>query len=635
MKKYELLFQPIYLGNVKLKNRFVFPAFGSHYANTEGEVTQEIIDHYVRLAQGGVGLIVVEFTAIDRIQRGSTRELVIWDDKFIPGFSRLVEALRPYDVAVALQLHHPGRFSDARITGYQGVAPSPISAMTMREVPHELSRGEIETIINEFVEGARRAKAAGFDAVELHGASGYLIYEFFSPLANVRNDEWGGDLERRMRFTQEIIRRSKERVGKDYPIILRMAVTDFQDGGLTIEHSQKIVQVMEKEGADSISVTAGTYDSPIPAVVPPVQMAPGCHVELSAAIKKVAKTPVMVAGRINTPQLADRILREGKADLICMGRPLIADPDLPKKTLEGREREIQICVADNTCGDSITRGVPGAPLVCLMNPEVGRWGKKEVKAEKIKRVMVIGDSPAGIEAARVAALRGHQLALWHAAPKLGGRWSYMLQAYIPHRLSILKNLGVKVELGKEITPASVRQWNPDLVIVTRGLTPMVPKILGLEKAKVYQANDVLEGKVKVSGKVVIIGGNNIGLECAEFLNRQGTQTVILEERWVGRGFERFIRRGAINRLSEHGVRILANAKIIEVKENQVELRNEAGKQEVIEMDCIVIALPAVIDDILLNSLKEAGLEVLPVDPCQSPRDYVEAATSGAALGRKI
>jgi len=635
MKKYELLFEPIQIGRVRVKNRFVFPAFGSHFSNTEGEVTQEIIDHYVRIAQGGVGLIIVEFTAIDRIQRGSTRELGIWDDKFIPGFARLVEALKPYDVAVALQLHHPGRFSDARITGYQGVAPSPISAMTMREVPRELSGGEVEMLVEQFVEGTRRAKAAGFDAVELHGASGYLIYEFFSPLANQRNDEWGGDMERRMRFTREIIRRSKERVGKDYPIILRMAVTDFQEGGLTIEDSQKIVQVMEKEGADSISVTAGTYDSPIPAVVPPVQMAPGCHAELSAAIKKVARTPVQVAGRINTPQLAERILREGKADMICMGRPLIADPDLPKKTMEGREREIQICVADNTCGDSITRGVPGAPLVCLMNPQVGRWGKEETKAEKSKRVLAIGGEPAAMEAARVAALRGHQVALWHAAPKLGGRWSYMLQPYIPHRQAILKTLGVKVELGKEITLESVRQWKPDVVIVTKGLKPTVPKIRGLERAKVYQANDVLEGKVKVGGKVIIIGGNNIGLECAEFLNRQGAQAVILEEKWVGRGFERFIRKGATNRLSEHGVRISANAKISEVKENQMIIRNEAGKEEAIGMDSIIIALPGVIDDTYVNDLKGAGLEVLAVDPCQSPRDYVEAATTGASLGRKI
>jgi len=638
MGNYGRLFEPFHIRGLQLKNRIVFPAIGTHYANPDGTVSQRLIDFYLKRAEGGVGLIVVEFCAVDPYQKGSTAELGVWEDKFVEGLSRLTSAVKRLGSKVALQLHHPGRLTDTRINGVQGVAPSAVPALIMREVPRELPEVEIKAIIDKFVEGARRAKEAGFDAVELHGATGYLIYQFFSPLSNLRKDGWGGNTLGRTRFATEIVRRIKEVLGGDFPIVLRMAVTDYQEGGLTVEESKKIVRIMEKEGVDSVSVTAGTFDSPVPGLVPPMFMPRGCHTGMSAEIKKLTHLPIMVAGRINSLKLAEQILREGKADLICMGRALIADPNLLRKVKEGREREIVVCVADNTCVHSITRGIPGNPLVCLMNPDIGREGEKETEAEKPRKVLVIGGSPTGIEASRVAALRGHQVTLWEENREIGGRWSYLLKPYVHHRISVLKSLGVKMELAKEVTVSSVHELNPDIVIVTMGLAPATPLIAGLEKAKVFQADDVFAGKVRAEGRVAIIGGNNIGMELAEFLIKhgaQGDQISILEEKWVGRGIELFSRRSLIDKLTQCGIRIVVDVKIREAEVNRLVFRKKDGTEESVEMDCAVIALPRIQQDALAKSLSRNGLQVLSVNACQSPSEYVEAAEEGASIGRKI
>jgi 2,4-dienoyl-CoA reductase-like NADH-dependent reductase (Old Yellow Enzyme family) len=289
---YDRLFSSVPLASLTLKNRIVFPAIGTHYANSDGTVSQRQIGFYAKRAEGDVALVVVEFCAIDPLQKGSTRELGIWEDRFIEGLSALTSVVKSFGAKVALQLHHPGRMTDSRINGVAGVAPSAVPSAIMREAPRELSGGEIDAVIEGFVQGARRAKEAGFDAVELHGASGYLIYQFFSPLANLRRDEWGGDTLRRTRFTREIVRRTKALLGREYPVILRMAVTDYQKGGLTLEESKKIVPLLEKEGIDSISVTAGTFDSPVPGLVPPMLMPRGCHVDFSAEIKKIGRAHV-------------------------------------------------------------------------------------------------------------------------------------------------------------------------------------------------------------------------------------------------------------------------------------------------------------------------------------------------------
>ncbi|MFC2021870.1 FAD-dependent oxidoreductase [Chloroflexota bacterium] len=633
----EKLFEPTNIGKVKVKNRIVFPAAHTCLGNPDGTVSQRMIDSYVRRAAGGVGMIVVEFCTVDPVQRASLTQIKIADDRFIDGLSRLASSIKSFGVTAALQLHHPGRISDTRISGVQAVAPSAVPSEIIREVPRELTDQEVWGLVNEFVEGIRRTKEAGFDAVELHGATGYLIHQFFSPVTNRRQDSWGGDTERRCRFVREIVKRGKEKVGREFPIILRLAAEDFVDGGLGIEESKKIAQIMEKDGIDCMSITAGVYYSPVPYASPSKSMKPGCYADLAAAIKQVFKGPVMVAGRINSPQVAERILQQNKADLVCICRALIADPDLPNKAREHKYSEIRRCVMCSVCSDSMTRQIPGGAVVCLVNPEHGHEGAPEVKvqADQPRRVMVLGGSPAGLEAARVASMRGHVVALLDENPQLGGRWSWTLESYIKNRLLTLRKLGVDVRLGTPFSRATVEKWAPDVVIATRRLKAAIPNIPGIGSVKCCTTDDVFSGKCTANGKIAVLGGNNIGLEVAELLSGQGNNVTVVEEGWLGRGLARRNRPEIIDKESKQGVRFLAQSKVIEVTGSSLVFVDQEQKKYSLDLDWLVFALPAVIDDEPANWRTGQSFKVVWINPAQSPRSYVDAFEEGISLGRMI
>ena len=638
MGQFEMLFSPIMIGRLQIPNRFVFPATDTHYSENEGFVSDRLINFLVRRARGGAGLIVVEFTGIDQEQKASRSCLQIHHDKYIAGLSRLARAVKAEGAVIAIQLYHPGRYSDHRISGRQAVAPSAIKSRILRETPRELTEDEILGLLDKFVHSVQRAKEAGFDAVEFHAASGYLLNQFLSPHTNRRNDAWGGDTIRRCRFVQEIVRRAKERVGPDFPLILRLAVCEYIDGGLEIEESKEIVRIMEAAGVDALSVTAGGHDS-VPhssgQIVPGMFFPRGVYADLAKEIKETVEKPVMVAGHINTPKLAESILAEKKADLICMCRALICDPDLPQKAGQDRVKEIRRCLYDNTCTDTIVRGVPGAALVCLMNPEVGREYMPEQKAERAKRVLVLGGSPAGLEAARVARLRGHMVALFEEKEKLGGRWSWMMDPYVVNRRRTLEALEIEIRLGAPVTPEVVSNWSPDAVMVTRGLKPIAPDVPGLDTVPWAQAEDVLSGKAKPEGRVVIVGGNNIGLEAAEFLVKSGGAVIIVEERWPGWGIATMMRSHYFERLAARGVKIFPRVKINKIENGEIEFRKQAGEKQALEIDWLVAALPARIDDQPVAWLEEMPCEVVYLNPTQSPRQWAEAMLEGTGAARKI
>ncbi|MFC1847990.1 FAD-dependent oxidoreductase [Chloroflexota bacterium] len=635
--EYRKLFEPTTIGHIQLKNRIVFPATATHLANKDGTVSQQQIDFYARRARGGVGMIVVEYCEIDRQQQASTGAIQIWDDIFVEGLSRLADCVKSYGTAVAIQLHHPGRMSDTRIIGVQGVAPSPIPSILLRETPRELSHDEVWEIIDKFVDGIGRAKKAGFDAVEFHGASGYLIHQFLSPLTNRRQDAWGGSTEKRCKFLSEIIKRGKAKVGREFPLILRLAVEDYIDGGLHIEESKRIVTIMGKEGIDAISVTAGILDSPIPALVPPMFMSPGCHADLAAEIKQIARTPVMVAGRLGNPNLAEKVLIEQKADLICICRALLVDPDMPKKALEGNYTKIHRCIADNTCVDYITKGVPGGRLLCLLNPEVGREGCPENQSDQPKRVMVIGGGPAGLEAARVAGLRGHTVALLDENAELGGRWSWMIKPYILDRLKILHNLGVDVQLGRPLSLGVIEEWAPDVMIATKRLIPANRETCGIivDGSNFCTADEVFSRKVNPEGRLIVIEGNNIGLEVAELLSKLGQSVTILEKKWVGRGTVRVNRNMLLERLSQKGIKFQLFKEITSICNNKLLYKDKGNREQSIEADWFVLASYADIDNDSVVWLMDRQFEVLPINPIQSPRDWPDAFEEGCSVARQI
>ncbi len=486
--------------------------------------------------------------------------------------------------------------------------------------------------MDKFAEAARRAKEAGFDAVQFHGAHGYLIAQFTSPWTNKRTDRYGGDVYGRATFPLEIITRTREKVGRDYPLIFRLSADEYHREGLKIDESKIIAQLVEKAGIDAISVSAGAYDTS-EWMVQPMLLPPGCLVPLAVEIKSVVSVPVEAVGRIHTPQLAERILQQGKADLIAMGRPLLADPDLPRKAKEGRDREIRHCISCNVC---LQIWGTRESVICLVNPELGREGETEVKSHQPKRVLVLNPGPAGIEVARVAALRGHRVQVWNEKAKLNDRWSWLLKPYIANRLSLLASLDVKVELGKVITRQTVEAENPGVVIAGRGLRAITPSIPGIEAVRTIWANDILDGNTKVAGSIVVLGGGNFGFEVADFLvNKKCRLQVIEEGNSLVHGMEPLTRKGMRRRLVERGVIFYRRAHVTQVEAGLVSVVDEYGTEKSLPFDYLVLALNREPSSELLDLLQGGNYQLIAVGPSQEPLEYAQAFREGTSIGRAI
>lgn len=626
------LFERAYIGNLELKNRMVMLPMGTILGNQDGTVSQRMIDYYARRAEGGVAMVIVEITEVDPVHFPDRHNIRISDDSFIPGLKALASAIKAHGARAAIQLHHPGRQCKSAATGAQPVAPSPIPCPLIGEEPRELTPEEIRAIVEEYAQATRRANEAGFDAVEFHGAHGYLICQFLSPWANRRNDDYGGDTYRRTRFALDIVAQAREKVGQHFPLIFRFSADEHIDGGLTLGEARVVARLMEEAGVNAISVSAGTYDS-FEWVVQPMLFPTGALVPLAADIKRQVKVPVITAGRLGDPRKAERILAEGKADLIGLARPLLADPDLPRKASGGREREIQRCIACNTCMDLVFRR---DPIACLMNPETAHEGKVEEVAEKAKRVLVIGGGAAGLEAARVARLRGHEVTLWDASQRLGGRWSWFIRPYVKEQVDRLRSLGVGLELGKRVTAEEVLAFAPEAVLVTPDATPIIPDLPGVGADKVLLADDVLAGRAEAGERVIILGTGNIGLETAEFLRRKGAKVTILGEGpWVGGGLERSVRKVAARNLEKGGVSILTDVTSISIGDEGVSFRDAEGREQSIQANTVVVALGSQPDQTLENALRGEGLEVFPLSFCESPLHAYRASQEGAAIARQL
>jgi 2,4-dienoyl-CoA reductase-like NADH-dependent reductase (Old Yellow Enzyme family)/thioredoxin reductase len=623
-----MLFDRTRIGKMVLENRLVMPPLETNFASDDGSVSQRTLDHYEQRARGGPGLIVVECTSIDPVHFHRNQHNIS-DDRFIDGLSRVAEVIKRHGVRAAIQVQHPGR--QIVLPSVQSVAPSPLACNAIPQVPRELTIAEIEDLVERFAEAVRRARDAGFDAVQFHGAHGYLIAQFMSAWSNKRTDRYGGDVYGRATFPLEIIARTREKVGTDYPLIFRFSGEEYVPDGRGIDESKVVARLVEEAGIDAISVSAGTYDSG-EWTSQPMLMPRGCLVPLAAEIKSVVGVPVVTVGRIHSPRLAEEILQQGKADLIAMGRPLFADPDLPRKAREGREREIRHCISCNTCMRSLSTG----RVICLMNPELGREGIPEVKAPRPRRVLVVNGGPAGIEAARVAALRGHQVKLWDEKPSLGGRWSWLLKPYIASRLKLLAEMGVNVELGKTITPQAVTREKPEVVIAGVGLKPEIPLIPGMDEIEPVQANDILSEKKGVAGMAVVLGGGSTGFEVTNMLVQRGCQVCVVEEgSSLGVGLEPLTGNVLRRRLVGRGVVFHRRARITRIAGRTLVFTDERGAEQQISFDHLVLALDWQPEDSLVNSLRGGDYRLIPVGPYQQPVGYIRAFFEGTDIGREI
>lgn len=643
MSEFEKLLEPTKIGVMELRNKIVMPPMGTNLGAVDGSVTDYYINYNAERAKGGVGLQIMGVVAIDPLAIPAPCVPRIYHDKFIVGLSRVTRAVHEYGGKCAAQLHHAGRQTYSSLIGEQIVAPSAIPCKLVGEVPRELTINEIEGLVEAFGDGALRAKMAGFDAVEFHGAHGYLICQFLSPYSNKRTDKYGGDLDGRMQFALEVVKRAKEKAGADFPMIFRMSGDEYVEGGLTLKETKKIAQRLEKTGLDAIHVSAGNYDSMLVGkIIAPMYLPHGGLVHLAEAIKKVVNVPVIAVGSID-PKMAEGIIREGKADLVSMGRALIADPELPKKLAEGRKEDICRCIRCNE--GCVGRVLSYQPISCSINASVGREKEYEIRpALKPKKVVVAGGGPGGMETARVAALRGHEATLFEKEGELGG---HMRESTVPafkqdikpfrEWLSTqVKKLGVKVELGKEVTSKVIAEMRPDVVVVATGSTPLVPKIPGIEKPIVATATDVLLGKAEVADEVVVAGGGLVGCETSLFLAEKGKQVTMVEMLPdIAIDVEMISKFTLIELLTEKGVKWLTNTKIEEVTDEGVVTIDRNLRSQTIKGDTVVLAMGFKSNRGLYKALQGKVKELYSIGDCVEPRKIIHAIHEGSFIARQI
>ncbi|MBW1772632.1 MAG: FAD-dependent oxidoreductase [Deltaproteobacteria bacterium] len=662
------LFSPISINTLEVKNRIVMTAMHLGYT-PDGEVTDRLVGFYTARARGGAGLIIIGGCTIDALA-GMSNMVAIYEDRFLPGLKRLAREVKAHGAGVALQLYQAGRYTHSSMIGGE----KPISASAVRsrltgETPRALEPEEISGVQMKYAEAAGRAQRAGFDAVEILGSAGYLISQFLSPLTNVREDRYGGSLENRMRFGLEVVERVREVVGSDYPIIMRLAGNDFMEGGNTNIEAGIFASELEKAGVDLFNVTGGWHETRIPQLTMSVPR--GAYIYLARGIKAAVTVPVLGSNRINDPAMAEELLENGEVDMVTMARALLADPDMPNKAESGKSDCIYHCIACNQgCFDSIFRL---QPVTCLVNPQAGMEGEIPVRpADPVKRVMVIGGGPAGMKAACTAAERGHQVTLVEREDQLGGQ--LLLNRNIPGREEmvtagddLVNNLnahGVEIMLSREADVPWVKEVAPEAVILATGARPLLPDIEGVDKQKAAMAWDILSGKAVAGKRVVIIGGNAVGLETALYLANQGTVspeilhflvanraeswetlealisqgnrdvTVVEMAKKAGQDIGMSTRWTVMAELRRLGVKILTGAKALAVTEKGLDI-TRAGNNEPLPADTVVIAAGSAPENSLARQLGGVVSEVYTIGDAKEPRNALEAIKEGFLAGLRI
>jgi NAD(H)-dependent 7beta-hydroxy-3-oxo-delta4-cholenoic acid oxidoreductase len=653
MKSLSRLFRPISIGTMEVKNRIVMAPMATDYANPDGTISQRLIDYFVARAEGGVGLITVEVTTIDEFSPYVPRTVALWDDKFIPGFKKLSDAVHVHGAKIVPQIAHPGPESLSPFFHQkQPVGPSPVMCFVTKHVSRELDLDEIETIIGQFGEAARRAREAGCDGMELHAAHSYmLVGSFLSPLRNKRADEYGGDIDGRLRLPLRVIERIRERAGEDFPIIVRMSGDYIVEGGIDLQEAQYIAQILQEAGVAAFHVSAGMYPDYSHRIMPPTGTPLRLNAGLSRAIKEVVDVPVMVVGRINEARLAEDVLARGDADMVVMGRALLADAAFANKAREGRFEDIAPCIG---CGIGCIAGrLEGRDMTCVINPWSGREGETAlVPAAEPKKVMVIGAGPAGMEAARVAAQRGHRVILFEKASKTGGLFN--LAAVPPHKQELtrvtkylttqLAKAQVELRLDTEVTESVVADEKPDVAIVATGGEPLVPDIPGVDGPRVTTFQKVLAGEVPIMpGNVLIIGGGMAGCETADFMFQQGdhpligkTSVTIIEMLdKVATDMSPEGRVVLLERIRRKGIEIMLRTEVKEFLDDGVVIERDGREETIRGVERIVLCMGIEPADELAAKIEGEVPEVHVIGDAKQPRNLYQAIREGREAAMAI
>lgn len=634
------VFTPYKIGNIEIPNRLVVSAMVTNFADIDGKVNKRFIKYHEEKAKGGWGLIIPENYAI--VHRGKSYPNIpgLWEDEQIESHREFTDIIHKYKSKVVAQIFHAGRQTHPGfIGGLSTVSASAIACPAMQQPTVALSNAEVYELIEAFGDAAVRAKTAGYDGVEVHGAHGYLIAQFLSPYSNKRSDEFGGPLHNRVRFVCEIIKNIKKKAGNDYPVLFRISADELVDGGLTIEDAVTIAVILEDIGIDAIHISAGTYQASV-GIVPPSFVAHGWLTDYAAKVKKVVKIPVITVGRINDIYIAEAMLKSDKADFISMARASLTDPNMPIKAANDQHDDILRCIG-------CVQGCPysGNPMRCLVNPLIGREYEFDIKkAETPKTIYIAGGGISGCEAAIFAARQGHKVTIFEKTDSLGGQ--FLLAAVPPNKGEItsflfwqrnqINKLGIKVLYNTELSKEIVIKDKPDNVIIATGSVPVIPCIPGLDKANVIKAHDYLSGKIMAKGSnVLVIGGGMVGLETAEMLcnyNKKVTVVEMLSD--VAMTMPKNIKKNILKNLSNFGAKVLVNTNVKSLDENSVIVTTDDSDINIGYFNTVVLATGVK----SLNTLEAelVGLtNILVVGDAVCARTALEAVTEGFEAAMKL
>jgi 2,4-dienoyl-CoA reductase-like NADH-dependent reductase (Old Yellow Enzyme family)/thioredoxin reductase len=630
------LFEPIAIGAMTVKNRMVVPAMGTGFPTPDGLITQQALDYYEARAKGGAGMVIVECACVD-FPRGihASRRLVIDNDATLPGLTALSGVIKKHGARAIMQLNHAGRMGKSRLTGIQPVAPSPIPA-PQGEMPRELGVDEISGIVTLFAQAASRARKAGFDGVEVHAAHGYLLATFCSPCSNKRQDRYGGSVENRARMLVEVLTAIRKSVGDEYPLWCRINGQEYgAEDGLTLQDGQTVARMVNGL-VDAVSVSVRGYGLSSLVNYPDE---PGAMLPLAAEIKKVVTVPVIAVGRLN-PEVGEKAIVDGQADLIALGRQSIADPEVPNKILSGRLEDIRPCIACFYCSDVGLR--LDSHIDCQVNAAVGKERECEIRPVRVARkVAVIGGGPAGLEASRVLALRGHKVVLFEKEAHLGGLlavgaippYKQRLKPLISYFETQLKKLDVDIRLNTEANLDLIVSLGADVVLMAAGSSPAIPRIPGIDGKNVFTAIDILTGKVEAGKTVVVIGGGSTGCETAEFLLEKGRETIVVEMLpglALDAGANERLR--LLNRITALPIAFLTNTRCSEIKADGITVSGKENTERFIKANTVVLALGVRPNNALFQELHARGIETHMAGDCWHPGMIARAVSDGSRLG---
>lgn len=668
------LFEPLKIGNCEISNRIIMPAMALNYT-PQHFVTDKIIDFYEERAKGGVGVIIVGGAQVE--PRGAGPGMIAIDeDKYIPGFKSIAEKVHPHGTKLFAQLYHGGAYSPTFNKDDPAVSASAVRSNLTKMVPKALTIEDIKIVQESHAKAAERVREAGFDGVELLGSAGYLINQFLSTVTNKRTDEYGGSLENRLRYPLELIKLVKERVGKDLVVGIRLSGDDFVPGSNSYKEVAIIAKHYGEAGIDYINVTGGWHETRIPQI--PMMVPQGSYAYLAENVRNVVDVPVFASNRINDPFVAEQILRDERADAVCIGRTLIADPYMPIKAQEGKFWDIRHCVGCNQgCFDNIFKM---KPVECMRNYEASRESKFDLskKTENPKKVLIIGSGPGGLEAARVATALGHDVTILEKKDYLGGQANlsyqppgrHQIKDIIDYYAAQINHLDIDLQLETEATPEIINKYNPDAVIFATGVNWIIPDIPGIDGSmgtNIHLAEEVLNGDVPIGKNVVVVGGSGTGMETAIWAAEQGSldsqvarfirlydlmPSDEVDVKWLkgnrnvtimeilprlGTNVGRTTRGFLIGHMNKLGIKIITGANITKFDGRTIQYELDKDTKVIEDIDSVILAAGVKSNIELHDKVKASNpsFKVVKIGDAKKPRTMLEAIHEGYKAAYKL